>query len=142
MSVGCIIAFVWRYFCTNTADIRKRKVLFYVCMYGGRCKYCIKENGAALASVLTELCVNIVMLAFAQKVIHIDYISRDFITSLMSCALLVVLVKMVNLFVPIHSDLLLLLIEVIVGVVGYLTGLLVLKNSKCYMILKKIHIIK
>ena len=102
----------------------------------------LQENGAALASVLTELCVNIVMLAFAQKVIHIDYISRDFITSLMSCALLVVLVKMVNLFVPIRSDLLLLLIEVIVGVVGYLTGLLVLKNSKCYMILKKIHIIK
>ena len=102
----------------------------------------LQENGAALASVLTELCVNIVMLAFAQKVIHIDYISRDFITSLMSCALLVVLVKMVNLFVPIHSDLLLLLIEVIVGVVGYLTGLLVLKNSKCYMILKKNHIIK
>lgn len=66
----------------------------------------------------------------------------EYKTNIMSCVLLVVLVKMVNLFVPIHSDLLLLLIEVIVGVVGYLTGLFVLKNSKCYMILKKIHIIK
>lgn len=63
-------------------------------------------------------------------------------TSLISCALLAVLVKMVKLFVPIHSNLLLLFVEVIVGVVGYLAGLLVLKNNKCYMILKKIHIIK
>ena len=102
----------------------------------------LQENGAALASVLTEFCVNIVMLMFSQKVIRISYISRDFVTSLMSCALFAVLVKMVNLFVPIHSNLLLLLVEVIVGVVGYLTGLLVFKNSKCYMILKKIHIIK
>lgn len=72
----------------------------------------------------------------------VNYISRDFMTSLISCALLVVLVKMVKLFVPIHSNLLLLFVEVIVGVVGYLAGLLVLKNNKCYMILKKIHIIK
>ena len=102
----------------------------------------LQENGAALASVLTELCVNIVMLMFSQKVIRINYISRDFMTSLISCALLAVLVKMVKLFVPIHSNLLLLFVEVIVGVVGYLAGLLVLKNNKCYMILKKIHIIK
>ena len=102
----------------------------------------LQENGAALASVLTEFCVNIVMLMFSQKVIRISYISRDFITSLMSCVVLAVLVKMVNLYVPIHSNLLLLLVEVIVGVMGYLTGLLVFKNSKCYMILKKIQIIK
>ena len=102
----------------------------------------LQENGAALASVLTEFCVNVAMLIFSQKVIQIGYISRDFMTSLMSCVLLAVLVKMVNLFVPIHSNLLLLIVEVIVGVVGYSVGLLVLKNSKCYMILRKIHIIK
>lgn len=102
----------------------------------------LQENGAALASVLTEVCVTIVMFMFSQKVIRISYISRDFMTSLMSCAVLAVLVKFVNLYVPIHSNILLLLVEIMVGVVGYLTGLLVFKNSKCYMILKKIHIIK
>lgn len=100
----------------------------------------LQENGAALASVLTEFCVNITMFLYCRRVIRIQYISRDFISSLISCVMLAVAVIFIRLLAPIHSLLALLLLEVCVGMVAYAAGLLLLHNSKCYMVLKKLHI--
>ena len=101
-----------------------------------------QENGAAFASVLTESCVNIVMLLFCRKVIRVKYISRDFMVSVLSCLLLFISLKLVKLFVPVDSNILLLMIEIVVGVFAYVVGLIIFKNSKLNIVLRKLHISK
>lgn len=100
----------------------------------------LQENGAAFASVLTECCVNIVMLLFCRKVIRVKYISRDLMVSVLSCVALVISLELVKILIPVYSNILLLIIEITVGVLTYFGGLIIFGNSKLDIVMRRLHL--
>lgn len=96
-----------------------------------------QQNGAALASVITEIIVNILMLFFCQKVIKIRYFSKNFLKSLLSSVLMIVFIFVARGCTYNLSSLIILLSEIALGVIGYILGLVISKHGMLVLVLNK-----
>lgn len=87
------------------------------------------HNGAAIASVIAEFIVSFSMIMISMRVVRISMKRRDIISILFSSIFMVASVLFVRQFLLDGSISLHLIVEVTVGVVAYILGVFIFKNS-------------
>lgn len=97
-----------------------------------------QQNGAALASVITEITVNVIMLIFCQKVIKINYLTSNFFKMLIASAFLIGFVLAARVCTRSFSPLIMLLAEAAAGIAGYILGLAITKHTMFLSVLNKL----
>lgn len=96
------------------------------------------QNGAALASTITECIVTVMMLYFSGKIVSIYLDKRFIICILMSCLTMTICVIICDIFSPFHNHLIIFVSEVAIGIFSYFGSLLVQKNEMLLELLNKI----
>lgn len=88
-----------------------------------------QQNGAALASAITECLVTVVMLYYSSKIIHIRVEKNFILTVCGASAVMGCVVYLVDKYIVGVSEYILLIVEIIIGCISYFGILLVTRSD-------------
>lgn len=96
------------------------------------------QNGAAVASVVTEFVILVAMFFAAQRVQHISYLSGQTIGMIVSVLAMAVVIVMTNQIICAMPWPLILVLQILVGGITYALMLIILKNKRIYNLIEKL----
>lgn len=97
-----------------------------------------QHNGAAIASVLTEACVNIGMILKCQKIIRINYMNKEVLRCFFAGLVMMCPIILIKCFMQINSITIKLVAEILIGAVVYAALLVLFKNSTITLMISKV----
>ena len=98
----------------------------------------LAQNGAAIASVVTEALVTILMIIQCRKMANIILDYKCLASIIFSACLMCGAIIIVKNYLGVNGSLIALIIDIVVGVIFYLIGLVITKNDMITTIIDKI----
>lgn len=96
----------------------------------------LNNNGAAIASIASEIIVTIILMYSSLKFVRIKLINKNLITEIISSIIMMLVVYMINRMIG--NLLICLIISLILGVFSYILSLIILRNEIVFDALNKI----
>lgn len=96
----------------------------------------LNNNGAAIASIASEVIVTIILMYSSLKFVRIKLINKNLITEIISSIIMMLVVYMINRMIG--NMLICLIISLILGVFSYILSLIILRNEIVFDALNKI----
>lgn len=88
-----------------------------------------QHNGAALASVITEVLVNLIMIIFSFKIIKIEIDKKEIIKTIFATTIMLAVLMILNIFMIDCSEIYALISKIIVAVTVYFSVLCITKQK-------------
>ena len=98
----------------------------------------LEQNGAAIASIVAELFVCLLMYFFSTKIIKLSCKKRNFISILVSSGSMLVSILVIKCFITCLETYIKLLTEIIIAVFIYFLTLIITKNELAEIVKRKI----